>query len=70
MPWMLGTSGFPFGFQPIQGEFANITIFMMIFEKIMVNAYGSEERQSVLLERTHLQPDWKKGQVTTRSQKR
>jgi hypothetical protein len=36
----------------------------------MVNQYGSEEMEPVLLERTHLQPNFRRGEVTTRSQKR
>jgi len=36
----------------------------------MVNAYGEETMGTVLLERTHLQPNWRHGQVVTRSQRR
>uniref|UniRef100_A0A1I8C3I6 DNA-directed DNA polymerase n=1 Tax=Meloidogyne hapla TaxID=6305 RepID=A0A1I8C3I6_MELHA len=37
--------------------------------KQMVNAYG-EEQEPVVLERTHFRPNWRRGEVTTRTQKR
>jgi len=40
--------------------------FIMHFQK-MVEAYG-EEQDPVVLERTHFQPNWRQGQVTSRTQ--
>jgi hypothetical protein len=37
----------------------------------MVNSYGLPNAPDpVLLERTHFRPDWRKGQITTRTQQR
>nr|CAD2200858.1 unnamed protein product [Meloidogyne enterolobii] len=44
-------------------------LFYKIFVKKMVEAYG-EEQDPVVLERTHFQPSWRCGEVTSRSQTR
>ena len=57
----------PLDFKQFQVKFI-LDLFKKLFQK-MVEAYG-DEQDNVLLERTHFQPSWRQGQVTSRSQKR
>lgn len=72
MPWLLGACGLSIGLSTIPGVFYASHFLKFDFEqqKKMVDEYGQEQQEPITLERTHFQPDWRHGQVTTRTQKR